>query len=250
MKKEDLFEVIGELDGNIPQVKKSMPKWLKITAVAACCAFVVATIRIADSFNTVGRPTTTAANALITMESKEEQGTINEFSAGAKEDKVIYEGAIVGTETTQATTEAETSDVFHPWPDAESALKNNYDVYGGCYLDENQELVILLTDDTPENREKVCADMNVNMDIAKFREIKYSKAYLDAIHNKITDVMMNRQFETIVTCGVMEMDNFVEVTLTEKDEEAIEFLNRLDNTGAINIVYGSVSTTAELITTK
>ena len=32
--------------------------------------------------------------------------------------------------------------------------------------------------------------------------------------------------------------------------KAIEFLNRLDNTGAINIVYGMVSTTAELITTK
>ena len=46
------------------------------------------------------------------------------------------------------------------------------------------------------------------------------------------------------------MDNFVEVTLTEKDDKAIEFLSRLDNTGAINIVYGMVSTTAELITTK
>ena len=130
------------------------------------------------------------------------------------------------------------------------ALKNNFDVYGGCYLDENQELVVLLTEDTPENREKVCADMNVNMGSAKFKEVKYSKAYLDAIHEKITAVMMNREFETIVTSGVMEMDNFVEVTLTEKDDKAIEFLNRLDNTGAINIVYGMVSTTAELITTK
>ena len=250
MKKEDLFEAIGELDSNIPQVKKSMPAWLKITAAAACFAFVIAGIRIADSFNTVGRPTTIATNAMITMESKEEKGTVNDLTAGAKEDKIIYEGALVGTETTQTTTEAETSDVFHPWPDAESALKNNFDVYGGCYLDEKQELVVLLTEDTPENREKVCADMNVNAELAKFREVKYSKAYLDAIHDKITDVMINRQFETIVTSGVMEIENYVEVTLTEEDKEAIEFLNRLDNTGAINIVYGSVSTTAELIAKK
>ena len=74
MKKEDLFEAIGELDSNIPQVKKSMPVWLKVTAAAACFAFVIAGIRIADSFNTAGRPTTTATNAMITMESKEEQG--------------------------------------------------------------------------------------------------------------------------------------------------------------------------------
>ena len=250
MKKEDLFEAIGELDSNIPQVKKSMPAWLKITTVAACCAFVVATIRIVDSFNTVGRPTTLTTNAMITMGEKQEQGTINNFTADASDDKIIYEGAIVGTEAAQATTEAETSDIFHPWPDAENALKNNFDIYGGCYLDENQELVVLLTEDTPGNREKVCADMNVNMGSAKFKEVKYSKAYLDAIHEKITAVMINREFETIVTSGVMEMDNFVEVTLTEKDDKAIEFLNRLDNTGAINIVYGMVSTTAELITTK
>ncbi len=249
MKKEDLFEAIGEIDGNIPQVKKSMPTWLKITAVAACCAFVVATIRIVDSFNTVGRPTTLTTNAMITMGEKQEQGAINDFTAGVGDNKIIYEGAIVGSEAAQPTTEAETSDIFHPWPDAENATKNS-SVYGGCYLNEAQKLVVLLTKDTPENRKTVCAELKVNEDAVTFREVTYSKAYLDAIHEKITDVMMNREFETIVTSGVMEMDNFVEVTLTEKDDEAIEFLNRLDNTGAINIVYGAVMTTAELITTK
>ncbi|MBR5265241.1 MAG: hypothetical protein IKV63_01345, partial [Clostridia bacterium] len=252
MKKEDLFEVIGEIDSEIVEKpRKTIPLWIKFTAAAACLVVTIAGIKIAGSFNITGTPTTIGNTvSMFTMETKQEAGGINDLNTmitdGKESDKIIYDGAQIGSEIGQAATENETNDVFIPYPDAENATQRS-DLYAGCYLNEKQELVVLLTKDTPENRKTVCADLNIEMDNVIFKEAKYSKAYLDSIHNEITEVMIARKFETIVTSGVMEMENYVEVTLTEEDAEAIAFLNWLDDTGAINIVYGAVSTTNMLI---
>lgn len=226
MKKEELFEIIGEIDGKLPEIRKSRPLWLKITGAAACIAAV------------------TALTLGLMPKEERPSGMVNTLTSvtDMREEK----------ENSEKRTQAYKNTVHEDIPaDAQGQYYEAVDVYGlsdsaaqifgGSYLDENGRYTVLLTKDSDENRRIICKEMEIDESGAVFKECAHSYAFLNEIHNKISEGMMNKTYGFVVGCGIMEMENCVEITVTSEDERLDEIL-ALDKTGtAIKVVYGSTT---------
>lgn len=105
-------------------------------------------------------------------------------------------------------------------------------VWGGSYLDESGRWVVWLTEDTAENRQEVFQrDPDLSESGTTFRAADYSLAYLTALLADISEGMRDGQLPFVTSAGVMESRNRVEVTLTTRDDEAMELVQAYDPTG-------------------
>ncbi|MBP3313425.1 MAG: hypothetical protein J6K84_02070 [Oscillospiraceae bacterium] len=112
--------------------------------------------------------------------------------------------------------------------------------FGGLYLDDIGRLTVVLTEDTAEIRKNVCKDLGVEESKVVFVAGKYSYQYLNAIHEAITQQMMDKKVPFVVSCGVYEMENRVVVGVTDMKEEYLSSLRALDTLGGA-IVFEKIS---------
>lgn len=105
-------------------------------------------------------------------------------------------------------------------------------IWGGSYLDESGHWVVWLTENTAEHQQEV---FRRNPDLSEssttFRAADYSLAYLTALLADISEGMRDGTLPFVTSAGVMESRNRVEVTLTTRDDEALELVQAYDPTG-------------------
>ena len=103
-------------------------------------------------------------------------------------------------------------------------------VWGGSYLDESGHWVVLLTEDTPENREKVL-QMNPQLgDDTIFREATYSRAYLTELMEKVSAAMRDG-LPDVTSAALREERNRVEIDMAAENPESEAALRALDTLG-------------------
>ncbi len=105
------------------------------------------------------------------------------------------------------------------------------DLWGGIYW-EAGHTVVLLTQDTPENRALVLRE-RPDLDAASvvFQTADHSLAYLTELQDRISQSMMDRKLPFVTTASLMEAENLIRVTVTTKDETKLKQLQDLDPTG-------------------
>lgn len=112
-------------------------------------------------------------------------------------------------------------------------------VWGGSYIDNEGRTVVLLTEDTEENRQKVF-EMNPELleSSTVFQKADYSLMYLTKLQEAISDMMMEGELPFVTTSALMEDANHIRVTVTTESQEDLERLMAIDSTGgAIEVVY-------------
>ncbi len=117
-------------------------------------------------------------------------------------------------------------------PGSTGALEAYEAVWGGSYTDEAGRLVILLTEDTAENREKV---FQLNPALKEnntiFKSADYSLRYLTDLMEKISQAMVQKEFPNVTSAALREDRNRIVVTMLGEDMESEARLLALDSVG-------------------
>ncbi len=106
--------------------------------------------------------------------------------------------------------------------DGDSGALNTFDkVWGGSYMDQNGKWVVLLTEDTPENRAEVLKrNSNLSENNIRFEKANYSLAYLTQVMAAISQAMADKELKSVFTATLYEDRNCIVVEMTDSTEEA------------------------------
>lgn len=126
-----------------------------------------------------------------------------------------------------------------------NTVKDFPEFYGGMYV-ENGNNVILLVEDTPENRTEICKLLGITESLTTFRKAKYSHNYLTLLQDKISQAMQNKEFNSVIGSGLMDAQNCIMVTMAKEDSKDEAKLREIDTKGgAIMIEVSSISNAFE-----
>lgn len=110
--------------------------------------------------------------------------------------------------------------------------------YAGKYIDNQGNNVVLLKEDTKENRKAICNLLGITESETKFEGAKYSYEYLTELQKKISQKMTKKELPFAVSSSIMEDKNWIEVQVTTNKESELEKIKDLDTIGgAISIRY-------------
>ena len=111
------------------------------------------------------------------------------------------------------------------------------DVWGGYFYNEDMKLVILLTDNTEENREKVfAANPKLLETEVIFEGVGFTLDHLNEVMEKINTAVENGEISGVSSWGIYLSRNCVDVTLNKDSDETREKIYALDDySGAISI---------------
>ncbi|MBR2472264.1 MAG: hypothetical protein IKB55_06245 [Clostridia bacterium] len=223
MTKNELFEILGEIDNTDVKPSKSF-KWVKWASVAAC--FVLVAAVSIPIINNTSSPENIMYDGFPDTQNEElSQEVIHLPNQPYREGEIFADipADVNGTPL---------ADAINPYNLSSEAAA----VFGGSYLDEGGNFVIVLTDDTPQNRALICRELNRKETTVTFKTGTYTLLYLTELQNTISNQMANNELKGVVSSAVMETDNNIRVSVQLDNEETIDKLHALDTTGgAIDI---------------
>lgn len=274
MKKEDLFDTLSDIneqyikEAHMDYKKRKNFTWVKWSAAAACFAFVfVVSKPIATYFS----PT---ANDISSTQEDSQKETTNhpiadleaekqELQSGEKYYQTQEESMIlvdpINSETTSSEETTEGEIIIQDVPadengnymehiDPDTLSLNLSDFFGGSYTDMTGSFVVVLTEDTPENRTAICSELGINKTNTTFTTGTYSLAYLTELQEKISNAMINKELPFVTSSGVNETINKIRVCVTSATQADLEKLYALDTIGgAIEIEYVTEGATKDLL---
>ena len=110
--------------------------------------------------------------------------------------------------------------------------------YAGMFIDNEGKNVILLCEDSIQNRKEICAKLGITQSKTTFKKAKYSYNYLKELQEKISKKMQNKELDFITSSALMEDSNNIKVNVKSKNESDIDKIRQLDKVGgAIDIQY-------------
>ncbi|MBQ8590791.1 MAG: hypothetical protein IJ486_10120 [Firmicutes bacterium] len=97
-------------------------------------------------------------------------------------------------------------------------------VYGGAYYNDAGDYVVILTEDTPENREAVAAELDVDLSNVTFETGVYTLAYLTELQETISLAMQRREIPFVISSALYESKNRIGicVNVTDIDQSRLE----------------------------
>lgn len=112
------------------------------------------------------------------------------------------------------------------------------DVWGGSYLDQDGNMVVLLTQDTPENREAVFQRNPAFLEEqVRFQTADYTLEYLTQVQEDISAAMAAGDLPFVTVSALREAENRIQVTVTSQAEEDLARVRAFDSQGgAIQLV--------------
>ena len=191
----------------------------KRIAAALSCLCLAALLGVGVWHSPTARPNRNDVEStkMPMVKAEDQRGTQEDLDAG---------GPDSGDSSTATTVDAPVS----PDHGDDGALTAYDAVWGGSYLDESGHWVVLLTEDTPENREKVL-QMNPQLgDDTIFREATYSRAYLTELMEKVSAAMRDG-LPDVTSAALREERNRVEIDMTAENPESEAALRDLDTLG-------------------
>ncbi len=234
MKKEDLFTLLGEVDEqyaaealNADSHTKKSP-WLKWGAMAACLCLVIIGAYLTQN------------NVYIQKEPGIKQHDIN----GSE---VEQETNLPAEQTTDANKDPEPSDAEDRPADEGGVYHENHthefspkmaDIFCGSYADSKGQLVVILMEDTPQNRSTACKELGIKEDLVSFQTGTYSFRYLTELQKKISEGMIEKEFPFVVASSINTIRNRITIHVTTKDKTLLKNVLALDTIGgAIEIQF-------------
>uniref|UniRef100_UPI004057333D hypothetical protein n=1 Tax=Acetatifactor sp. TaxID=1872090 RepID=UPI004057333D len=129
--------------------------------------------------------------------------------------------------------------------------KDTSEFFGGSYTDANGKFVIVLTEDTSDNRTAICKELGRSESNTTFVKGTYTLAYLTELQEKITNAMVNKELPFVVSSALRETTNNIVIGATTTNEAELAKLYALDTIGgAIKVEFSTGAGTKELVIPK
>lgn len=110
--------------------------------------------------------------------------------------------------------------------------------YAGKYIDNDGNNIILLCEDSTENREEICDILGITESKTIFKKAKYTYKYLTELQNKIGEKMQNGELTFVTSSALMEDNNNIKVIVISNNTKNWNKIKELDTIGgAIDIQY-------------
>lgn len=154
---------------------------------------------------------------------------------------------------TNVNKEMEEKDININEETTEISTTNYPTYYSGKYIDNNGNNVILLYEDSPENRKQICNILGITESKTIFKKAEYTYEYLIKLQNKISEKMQNKELPFVTSSSLMEDKNNIKVTVTSNNISDWNKIKELDTIGgAIDIQYevNNIGTEDLLVTTE
>ncbi len=262
MKKEEFFEILGDveqqyiLDAHKKKRGKTGFGWAKWSGLAACVAVLILCIPMLARLS-AGKDETVAGGVAVIenfngkglQSNKEELGAVSENLGEGMQESLkeeiaggtVQENACEGNPGAAVKGEAaDDSGKYNEAVGSNDVSKETSAFFGGSYTDADGRFVIVLTEDTPENRAAICKELGRKEDDTAFVKGTYTLGYLTELQSKISDGMVNREFPFVVSSAVHETTNNIIITVTTSDETELAKVLELDTIGgAIQVEPGT-----------
>ena len=272
MKKEDLFDTLGDInnqyikEAHTNNKRKSNFAWVKWGTIAACFALLVLCIPMVTHLSPVEDDNIPTVESLpIENNNKIENLQNNKETSASTQESGIAE--IKGTQETETPDETVTENIATEVPettvqDVPADSKGEYNeavnssdlpkdtsvFFGGSYTDANGKFVIVLTEDTPANRTAICNELGRSENNTTFVTGTYTLAYLTELQAKISNAMVNKELPFVVSSSLRETTNNIVIGATTTNETELAKLYALDTIGgAIKVEFSTDAGTKELL---
>lgn len=260
MTNEKLYEILGNInEKHISEARtyQKAPKiiLIKRCTIAACLCLAVACVWCV---NTTDSPNTAAGGIMpggATIGAEDLSNKNEENYGESYQEAITAQPNEIGKQNTELEYTPDTvldEPSFEISSDLASYMEDDAfaSVYGGCYLDENGNWVVWLTENTEDSR---CAALARNPALPEaetiFRTANYSLAYLAELLANISEGMRDGRLPYVTDAGVMEQINRVSVTMTTDDEKAMATVSSFDTLGgAIEFQYATGNSKDDLAT--
>ena len=222
MKKEQLFDIIGEVDeqkiadaGHAMNLNKKIYfVWYKWITVACVCIIALFSI------------------TYLNMKQYVRENNITVYSS------TEYIDSESGADVTpqQAECLARVNYIHN------TMVAQNYEWYGNCYYDfEADKIIVGLTENSDSNKEAVLNHMGDTA--VEFEQCEYSYQYLEELYDKLDEKRVILLMSGVKRYNISIEKNRVNVCLSKPDKYAAIYLaNKSDNIGgAIVFTTGTVS---------
>lgn len=245
MRETEFFEIIGSIDEEKIMeadsfTKRKNPYSLARYITTAAC-FVVIAAGVLTVFNNKEKNEGMPPSP-ITKEDEAEY-VVSEYAEEIlKADSAEKSRTESAEEDEQAKgTSPDFDNAYMQAVDAESLNDKTAEFFGGAYLNNDGRYVIILTEDTPENRKTVCEELGREETDTLFETGKFTLSYLTQLQEKISDLMAQGELSSVVSSSLLETSNVIEVGITYFDADDQEKINALDSMGGA-IVFKQAQT--------
>lgn len=254
MKKEDLFDTLGDInkqyikEAHMNNKRKNNFAWVKWGTIATCFALLVLCIPMVIHLSPVEDTNTPTVESLPI----ENNNKVEDLQNNKEESVNIQESKSTEIEDTSETiiedVPADNKGEYNEEVNSSDLTKDTSEFFGGSYTDANGKFVIVLTEDTPANRTAICKELGRSENNTTFVKCTYTLAYLTELQEKITNAMVNKEIPFVVTSGVYETTNNIIIRVTTNDEAELAKVYALDTIGgAIKVEFSAGAVVEELL---
>ena len=179
-------------------------------------------------------------NASLTLDSNNGSKEETNFDTGIQQSEMIDASETADTIEGKPIVENSSNDTMIEEPSLDESvyeqLRNKvvdiFNFYGGSYIDEEGKSVVLLTEDSEENRKALCLSLGISESNTIFQTVTYPMFHVKHLVETIEQA--NLPFVTSVT--FYETLNKVEVRVVTDEEDDLAKLYELDTLGDAIVV--------------
>ncbi len=119
------------------------------------------------------------------------------------------------------------------YPRFRDMVTNISEFYGGSYLNEEGNSVVLLTEETESNRKAICLALGISEANTIFQPAKYTLEYMTSL----LELVNKESLDFVTDVSFLESQNKIQVTVVTDNEEELDNLHKLDTLGgALDII--------------
>lgn len=234
MKKEDLFTLLGEVDEqNVAEAANADPhpkksSWFKWGAMAACLCLVIAGVCLTQNGVSIQKEPGIKQHGINGSEAEQERNLPTEQPPDTNKDP----------EPSDAKDRpADDNGVYHENHDDEFSPQMA-DIFCGSYTDSKGQFVVVLMEDTPQNRSTACEELGIKEELVSFQTGTYPLQYLTELQEKISEGMIEKKLPFVVASSINTIRNRITIHVTTKDPTLLKHVLALDTIGgAIEIQF-------------
>lgn len=253
MKKEDLFDTLGDInnqyikEAHMCDKRKNNFARIKWGTIVACFFLLVLCIPMVTRLSS--DEGNNKDNNIQTVEPLpiENKNTVEDLQNNKEDAANIQESENTEIKDVQEVP-ADSKGEYNETVSSSDSTKDTSEFFCGSYTDVDGKFVVILTEDTPANRTAICKELGRSENNTTFVTGSYTLEYLTELQAKISNAMVNKELPFVISSTLCETTNNIVISVNTTNEAELAKLYDFDTIGgAIKVEFGTGAGTEELL---